>query len=416
MARFTHAAMLAVGLALAGFEVQAANDPAALVAKVLREQPVIDGHNDLPWELRTEFGGDPMKAHLDHAAAEAGREPPLHTDIPRLRAGGVGGQFWSIYVPPGGEGAKAVKATLEQIGLLTRMVALHPGTFELAYAAADVERIQKAGRIASLMGLEGGHSIDNSLDVLRGFHQAGVRYMTLTHGQNTDWADSATDTPVHDGLTSFGEDVVREMNRLGVLVDLSHVSEATMRDALRVSEAPVIFSHSSAGGVSATPRNVPDDILELVRDNGGIVMVAFVPGFLSPDGDAWIRARFAIMAEVSQAYPSDPAKRGEALAAWSAEHPSPKATVAMAADHIEHIRRIAGVDHVGLGGDFDGTSDVPEGLEDVSKYPTLLTELARRGWSEADLRKLTGGNILRVMRAAEAIAAGHRGRVEAPAD
>jgi membrane dipeptidase len=297
-----------------------------------------------------------------------------------------------------------VKATLEQIALLREIVALHPETFEMAYTADDVTRIHRAGRVASLVGMEGGHSIDNSLDVLRAFQQAGARYMTLTHSDNTAWADSATAKPAHGGLSPFGETVVREMNRLGMLVDLSHVSDETMRDALRVSRAPVIFSHSSARGLSGVTRNVPDDVLVQLKTNGGVVMVAFVPGFLSPDGKTWIDGLFAEVAASQRRHPTDAAAAGAELSAWQKANPSPKATLAMAADHIEHIRKVAGVDHVGLGGDFDGTEDVPAGLEDVSKYPALLAELSRRGWSEADLRKVAGENVLRALRGAEATA------------
>lgn len=394
---------MALAVCLLGASAASA-DPAATVAAALREQPIIDGHNDLPWEIRTKFAGDPARVKLELTAAAANRQPPLQTDIPRLRRGGVGGQFWSIYVPGGGDGPAMVKATLEQIGVLKAIVSLHPETFEMAYTAADVRRIQKAGRIASLMGVEGGHSIDGSLDVLRAYQQAGVRYMTLTHSQNTAWAGSATGAPASQGLTPFGEEVVREMNRLGMLVDLSHVSEETMRAALRVSQAPVIFSHSSAGGVAANPRNVPDDVLRLVRGNGGVVMVAFVPAFLSPDGQTWIRARFQAAAAAAERFPGQPDKAAQAIDSWVAQNPGPKATLAMVADHIDHIRRVAGVDHVGLGGDFDGTEDLPAGLEDVSTYPVLLTELARRGWSKADLRKLQGENILRALLGAEAVA------------
>lgn len=408
------AALAAVALAaLAGPVLADPGQDAAKVARVLKTTPLIDGHNDIAWEIRTHFKADPSRPKLALEAATAGRIPPLQTDIPRLRKGGVGGQFWSVYVPAGGDSSEAVKTTLEQMSIVREMVALHPETFEMAYTAADVVRIHRAGKIASLIGMEGGHSIDNSLGVLRAMYEGGARYMTLTHGETNDWADSATDEARHGGLAPFGEAVVREMNRLGMIVDLSHVSDDTMRDALRVTRAPVIFSHSSARALGGVPRNVPDDILALVKQNGGVVMVAFVPGFLSPDGKAWVDGMFATMAEAARKHPGDTHGYEAAVAAWEQANPPPEATLAMAADHIEHIAKVAGVDHVGLGGDFDGTSKLPRGLEDVSTYPALLRELARRGWSEADLRKVAGENALRVMRGVEA--ASRRLAAEPPA-
>jgi len=395
-------AVLVASLSVAGPGRADPSADQAKVARVLRATPLIDGHNDIAWEIRENFGGDPAKARLAEEAAAIGRTPPLDTDIPRLRRGGVGGQFWSVYAPTGGDEARAVAMTLEQMASVREMVALHPDAFEMAFTAADVVRIHRAGRIASLMGIEGGHCIDNSLAVLRTMYQAGARYMTLTHADNTAWADSATDEPEHGGLTPFGEAVVREMNRLGMLVDLSHVSADTMRDALRVSRAPVIFSHSSAGGLSGVARNVPDDILPLVKRNGGVVMVTFVGSYLSPEGKAWTARRLAETAEAGRRHPADAGAAKAEVDAWGKANPAPRATLAMAADHIEHIRQVAGVDHVGLGGDFDGTSPLPVGLEDVSTYPALLAELSRRGWSEGDLRKLAGENVLRVMRQAEA--------------
>ena len=351
-------------LLLLVFEVvtlSAQSDFAARARALHQQVPLIDGHNDYPWALRENNAErDPNK--LDIRVPQ----PKVMTDIPRLRAGGVGGQFWSVYIPVTIQGPAAIRATLEQIDVVHRMVRKYPETFELARTAADVERIFKAGRIASLIGMEGGHSIDNSLAALRMFSAAGAQYLTLTHSTNTGWADAATDKPLHGGLSRFGEEVVREMNRLGMLVDLSHTSPATMEDAIRVSAAPVIFSHSSARAVHDHARNVPDNVLKMVAGNGGIVMVTFVPGFLAPEG---------------------------------------KATLADAASHMDHIRKVAGADHVGIGGDFDGIPAAPPGLEDVSKYPALTAELLRRGWSDDDVKKALGLNILRVMRHAEDMAA-----------
>jgi membrane dipeptidase len=365
---------------------------------ILRQSPVVDGHNDYPWTVREKAGGD--LATLDIS----GPQPSIMTDIPRLRAGGVGGQFWSVYVPAELQGQSAVTATLEQIDVVSRMLQRYPETFELALSADDVQRIAKRGRIASLIGMEGGHSIDNSLGALRMFYRLGARYMTLTHSKNTPWADSCSDVPGSDGLSRFGEEVVREMNRLGMLVDLSHTAPATMDDALRVSAAPVIFSHSSSRAVNDVPRNVPDDILKRLPANGGVVMVTFVPGFLSPAVAAWNKTQEAEQARLAAEFPNDPARVTADLAAWTAAHPAPRATIADAANHIDHIRQVAGIDHIGLGGDFDGINSVPLGLEDVSTYPALLAELLRRGYSDADIRKITSGNVLRAFRQAEAVA------------
>jgi membrane dipeptidase len=328
------------------------------------------------------------------------------TDIARLRSGGVGGQFWSVYVPvelaeqaSGG----AVTATLEQIDIVYRMVRKYPDTFELALTADDVERTFKKGRIASLIGMEGGHSIDNSLGALRMFSRAGARYMTLTHSRNTAWADASTDTPAAGGLTPFGEEVVREMNWLGMLVDLSHVSPDTMEDALRVTAAPVLFSHSSARAVTDVPRNVPDRILQMLPGNGGVVMVTFVPGFLSTKVAEWTKLQTAEQDRLKLQFPKDENAVEAGVASWASAHPAPRATLADAADHIDHIRKIAGIDHIGLGGDFDGISSVAQGLEDVSTYPALLAELLRRGYTDDDIRKIAGLNVLRVMRNVERV-------------
>ena len=378
----------------------------ARARRILERTPLIDGHNDLPWALREGHGNDPYAVDLT-ANLEATTE--LHTDIPRLRAGGVGGQFWSVYVPATLTPTEAARETFEQIDTVKRIVAAHPDVFELATTADDIERIHRRGRIASLIGMEGGYSIDDSLGLLREFFDAGARYITLTHSKTTTWADSATDTPKWGGLSPFGEAVVREMNRLGMMVDLSHVSEETMLDALRVSDAPVIFSHSSARAVTGHPRNVPDSVLRLMAEDDGVVMVTFVPGFVSETVRAWNSERAAADARLKSLNPGAPEAVIAGLAAWDAAHPIPKASIGDVADHIAHIRDVAGVDHVGLGGDFDGVDALPVGLEGVDRYPALLAELMRRGWTEADIRKLAGENTLRVMRAVEAVAASHAG-------
>jgi membrane dipeptidase len=368
-------------------------------AKALHGQvPLIDGHNDYPWAVR-EHVVDRDIDRLDISAPQ----PTIHTDIARLREGGVGGQFWSVYVPAELAGQAAVTATLEQIDIVHRMMRKYPQAFELALTAADVERIFKAGKVASLIGMEGGHSIDSSLGALRMFHRLGARYLTLTHSRNVPWADSATDDPKLGGLSPFGEAVVREMNWLGMLVDLSHVSPDTMEDAIRVSRAPVIFSHSSAREVADVPRNVPDAVLRLLPGNGGLVMVTFVPGFLSPKVVAWERLRTAEEQRPRQQVPQDDNAQKEHLAAWAKANPAPRATIADVADHIDHIKKVAGIDHIGLGGDFDGITTVPEGLEDVSKYPAVTAELLRRGYTDDEIKKILGLNILRVMRAAEQV-------------
>jgi membrane dipeptidase len=388
-------------------------DPAlvARARKLLDQVPLIDGHNDVPWELRQRVKNH--LAQLDLRSDTSALEKPMHTDIPRLRKGGLGGQFWSVYVPADLAGPQAVRAVMEQIDVVHRLAALYPDTFELAATADDVVRIHKAGKIASLIGMEGGHSIDNSLGVLRELYHEGARYMTLTHSKNVDWADSATDAPAHGGLTKFGEEVVREMNRLGMLVDLSHVSPDTMKDAMAVSEAPVIFSHSSARALDAHPRNVPDEVLRLLPEDGGVVMVTFVPAFLSEEVRAWNADHDAAEARLKALHPEDPDKVKSELEAWTKEHPAPRATLAQAADHVEHVRQIAGIDHVGIGSDFDGITSVPLGLEGVDDYPVLFAELLRRGWTDEEVKKLAGLNLLRVFRATEKVA--ERLRQERPA-
>ena len=376
------------------------SDEAALLsrARALHQQtPLIDGHNDYPWALREKAQRNFDK--LDIAKAQ----PSIMTDIARLRAGGVGGQFWSVYVPVELTGQSAVTATLEEIDTVHQMIRRYPETFELALTADDVERIFKKGKIASLIGMEGGHSIDNSLAALRMFHRLGARYMTLTHGKNTAWADSATDDPKFGGLSPFGEEVVREMNWLGMLVDLSHVSPESMEDAIRVSQAPVIFSHSSARALNDVPRNVPDNVLQMLPKNGGVVMVTFVPGFLSPKVAAWNKLQTAEQTRLTTQFPADAAAVTRGVDEWTKAHPAPRAVVSDAADHIDHIRKVAGIDHIGLGGDFDGITAVPQGLEDVSKYPSLTAELLRRGYKDDEVKKILGQNVLRVMREAEKV-------------
>src|ERR1700678_1558939 len=357
----------------------------ARLVRVLKQTPLTDGHNDLPWEIREPFKGRLTAVDLASDTSQLPTPPdasPLMTDIPRLRTGLVGGQFWSVFVPVEMNGFEAVQATLEQIDLVKRIAAKYPADFELAYTAADVRRIHKAGKVASLIGIEGGHQINNSLAVLRQMYDLGARYMTLTHVLTTGWADSATDAPRHHGLTPFGVEVVREMNRLGMLVDLSHVSPETMKAALAVSEAPVIFSHSSARALVDHPRDVPDDILRSVAANGGVVMVNFNPGYVSAARNQWDADRAAELARYSSPpygglYIGQPDRAKAALEQWERAHPQPVTTLEQVADHIEHIRQAAGVDHVGLGSDFDGIPEGPRGLEGVDRFPALLIELVR---------------------------------------
>jgi membrane dipeptidase len=373
--------------------------PLGAASALLARTPLIDGHNDLAWELREALGRD---AGLTDLAAPVGF---THTDLPRLARGRVGAQFWSVYVPVSLAGDAAVTATLEQIDFVRGMAARYPDALELALTAADVERIFKAGKVASLLGAEGGHSIGGSLGVLRMLYELGVRYMTLTHNANTGWADSATDEPAAGGLTGFGREVVAEMQRLGMLVDLSHVSAATMADALGAARAPVIFSHSSARALCDHPRNVPDEILAALPGNGGVCMVTFVPRFVSQQVWDWERELEADMRRHGLD-PEDRPARARAREERARADPPPRATLAQVADHIEHVREAAGAGHVGIGSDFDGTEEVPDGLADVSCFPALVAELLDRGWAEADCARLAGGNVLRVMRAAEAFAAG----------
>jgi membrane dipeptidase len=386
---------LATLTTLSGAAAPLAADDAALVrARALLDRVgLVDGHNDLPWTLRETFAGDLSRVDLRRRGAT------VDTDIPRLREGRVSGQFWSVYVPSGLP--NPARTQLEQIELARRMIDAYPDAFLLATRADDVERARRQRKIASFLGMENGQALENSLGALRAFHALGVRYMTLTHGRNTDWADSATDTAAHGGLTAFGREVVREMNRLGMLVDISHVSPDVMRQVLDVSEAPVLFSHSSARALVDHRRNVPDDVLARMARNGGVVMVTFIPAFVSAEAAAWGKELEAsIFGARTTAEMERLAKEHAAL-----HGPQPTATLAQVADHIEHVARVAGRDHVGIGSDFYGSTDQPAGLSDVSRFPHLFAELIRRGWSDSDLEKLAAGNVLRALRGAEAVAA-----------
>jgi len=377
---------------------QTSSPDLARVRKVLRSVPLIDGHNDLPWRIRAE-----VTPPRDVAAYDLRQHTSGHTDLARLAAGQVGAQFWSVYVPGEVKDSGYARIQLEQIDIARRIISQYPDRLALALTAADIEREFRQHRIASLIGMEGGHAIENSLGALRVYYGLGARYMTLTHNVTTDWADAALDSARHGGLTPFGREVVREMNRLGMLVDLSHVSPGTMSAALDVTEAPVIFSHSAARALVDHPRNAPDSILRRLSANGGIVMVTFVPAFVSAEAAVVDLRHMAREKELKQTV-SDTAERRRALEAWDRDNPQPRATLAQVADHIDHIRQVAGTDHVGIGSDFDGIDHVPIGLEDVSHFPDLFAELARRGWSDADLGKLAGRNLLRVLHQAEAVA------------
>jgi membrane dipeptidase len=366
--------------------------------KLLRSTPLIDGHNDLPWAIR-----ESKKAPRDVAAYDLRTRTTGHTDLSRLAQGQVGAQFWSIYIPGEIKDSGYAKVQLEEFDIARRVIARYPERLALALSADDIQRSFKRGRVASLLGMEGGHAIENSLGALRSYYDLGARYMTLTHNVTLDWADAALDSTRHNGLTEFGREVVREMNRLGMLADLSHVSPATMSDVLDVTEAPVIFSHSSAKALTDHGRNVPDSILARLPKNGGVVMVTFVPAFVSPEVAAW-EAQAKEQENAIREAVSDTVEQNRRLEEWKAMHPRPRATLKQVADHIEHVRKVAGSDHVGIGSDFDGIDTVPEGLEDVSRFPELFAELIRRGWSDSDLKKLAGQNVLRALRGAEATA------------
>lgn len=373
----------------------------ARIDRILKATPLIDGHNDVAEQLREHYA----LSVEGLASGTDRREHPLMTDMARLHQGRVGAQFWSVYIPSEVTGDTAIRETIEQIDIVRRMVKAYPKDLALAGTADDVVRVHKSGRVASLIGIEGGHQIGGSLAALRQFYELGARYMTLTHFKNNEWADSATDDPKYHGITDFGRSVIHEMNRLGMLVDLSHVSDDTMRAALQVSKAPVIFSHSSARALDDHNRNVPDDILKLTAANGGVVMVNFYPAYVSDAFRKWNAEGAAEEARAKSLYNGRPDAREAAIKSWKVANPQPRVTVGEVADHVEHIARVAGYDHVGIGGDLDGIESAPEGLGTVSGYPLLFAELIRRGWSDANLAKLAGGNVLRVMRQAEAVAA-----------
>ncbi|MEO7410821.1 MAG: dipeptidase [Sphingomicrobium sp.] len=373
----------------------------ARIDRILKATPLIDGHNDLPEQLVEHYGS--RVDRLDSGTA-AWTPQALMTDMKRLREGRVGAQFWSVYIDGSVVGDEAIRQTINQIDIVDRLIAAYPRDLERASTADDIVRIHKAGRVASLIGIEGGRQIGGSLPALRQFYRLGARYMTLTHNQTTEWADSATDEAQWQGLSPFGLKVVAEMNRLGMLVDLSHVSPDTMRDAITATKAPVIFSHSSAGGINGHPRNVPDDVLRLLPANGGVVMVNWVPGFLSPDVWRWDGLRSAEEARLKTIHRASKDAVADGVKAWEAANPRPEVTVTQVADHIDHVARVAGHDNVGIGADLDGIPYTPSGLEGVETYPALFAELIRRGWSDANLARLAGGNMLRALRRAEAVA------------
>ncbi len=412
MRKFGNASLLMAGAALAFAAPGAARTPEQVADAALKAAPVWDGHNDVPEQLRDRRNN--MIADFDFRDTSRTADPAkgkgaMQTDLMRLRRGRVGAQFWSVYVSSLLPEPQAVQATLEQIDLTKRLIARYAADMQFATSSAEAERAMRSGKIASLIGMEGGHSIGGSLAVLRQMYALGARYMTLAHFSNTAWADSATDKPAHNGLTPFGKDVVREMQRLGMLVDLSHVSEKTMLDALDVARAPVIFSHSGARAVASHPRNVPDRVLDRVKTNGGIVMVVTLPGYVSDEVRVWGNSRDAEKARLDAYYVGNPDAAKDALAKWVADNTVPQASVGQLADHIDHIAKRIGVDHIGIGGDYDGIATTVQEMPDVSGYPALFLELARRGYSQVDLEKISSRNMLRVLREAETYAVSRRG-------
>lgn len=393
-------------IALASAHLAMAATPEQVARAALKNAPVVDGHNDVPEQIRARFDNDFTKFDFrDTSKTGDATRIPMHTDLPRLRKGMVGGQFWSVWVPASLSEPEAVEQVTEQIDTVHRLIAAYPKDLTLALTAADIQKAFKSGKIASLIGMEGGHSIGSSLAVLRQMYRAGARYMTLTHSKTTAWADSGTDAPRFDGLSPFGVAVVKEMNRIGMLVDLSHVSEAAMHDTLDVATAPVIFSHSGAQAVDGHGRNVPDAVLKRLPQNGGVVMVVLLPDYVSETVRQWAANRAGEEARLQKLLPFDPAGVSRGLDAWEKANPRPSASIQQVADHVDHIRKIAGIDHIGLGGDYDGMDSAPVGMEDVSGYPNLFIELAKRGYSQADLEKIASGNIIRALRAAEQTAA-----------
>ena len=405
-------ALIAAVFALLAVPAAAQRTPEQIAQAALKAAPVFDGHNDVPEQLRDRYKN--VIADFDftdstRTPTNGGVEGGMHTDIPRLRKGRVGGQFWSVYVSASLDEPEAVVAVLEQIDVMKRVIAKHPNDLAFVTTADGAAAAMKQGKIASLIGMEGGNSIGESLAVLRQTYDLGARYLTLTHSKTLSWADSSTDAPQHDGLTDFGRKVVREMNRIGMLVDISHVSEATMMDVLDEAKAPVIFSHSGARAIDHHPRNVPDGVLARLPANGGVVMAVAYPAFLSEDYRQWSANRAAEEARLKSLNPGDPTAVTKGLDVWGSANARPVATVAQWADHIDHIRKVAGIDHIGLGGDYDGMEIGPQGAEDVTGYPVLFTELARRGYSQADLEKIASRNIMRVLRGAETYAASQKG-------
>ena len=380
----------------------------AHVKALLKRTPLVDAHNDLPWAMRED-----ANAPLDVVAYDLNKPTKGMTDLARLRTGMVGGQFWSVYIPGDIRDSGFARVQLEQIDIARRVIARYPKDLQWALTAAEMRAAHRAGKIGSVLGMEGGHAIEHSLGALRAYYDLGVRYMTLTHNVTTDWADAANDVAKHKGLTEFGKEVVREMNRLGMIVDLSHVSPAVMSNALDVSESPIMFSHSAARVLTDVPRNVPDSILRRLPKNGGVVMMTFVPGFTSQVVADYGSRVTVLRDSLMKAYPGNNDAQFKAFAAWREQNPTPTSTIANVADHMDHIKRVAGADHIGMGGDYDGITETVVGLEDVSKYPDLLAELVKRGWTDQELRGVAGANVLRVMARGEAVAA--RLRRERPA-